>query len=174
MSESPVFLLDSDVFIAAKNAYYAFDICPGFWEALLNQHELARVFSITRVRGELLTGRKTEDLVKWVTTRVPESFFREVDEDQVTSAYTEIMLWAQRHTRFLDRAKAKFATGADGWLVAYAKVHGSVVITNEQPAPDSRAEIKLPDVCERFDVRYKGTFAMLRELAVQFNVAGVE
>lgn len=174
MTQAPVFLLDSDVFIAAKNAYYAFDICPGFWEALLHQHQQAKVFSISRVRGELLTGRKTEDLVEWVTTQVPDSWFREVDEDQVTAAYTEIMLWAQRHTRFFDRAKAKFATGADGWLVAYAKAHGAVVITNEQPAPDSKAEIKLPDVCEHFGVQYKGTFAMLRELAVQFDFRGME
>ncbi|MBF0147506.1 MAG: DUF4411 family protein [Magnetococcales bacterium] len=26
------YLLDSNVFIEAKNRYYAFDICPGFWE----------------------------------------------------------------------------------------------------------------------------------------------
>jgi len=30
MKSHPGYVLDSDVFIAAKNAYYAFDICPGF------------------------------------------------------------------------------------------------------------------------------------------------
>ena len=40
----------------------------------------------------------------------------------------------------------KFATGADGWLVAHARVHGATVVTNEQSAPDSKREIKLPDV----------------------------
>lgn len=29
MKKPAVFVLDSDVFIAAKNTYYAFDICPG-------------------------------------------------------------------------------------------------------------------------------------------------
>ncbi len=170
MTQRPTFILDSDVFIAAKNLYYAFDICPGFWQGLLEQHERGRVFSISRVRGELMAGRKTEDLVKWVADEVPGEFFLGVDDANVTAAYTEIMLWAQRHTRFLDRAKAKFATGADGWLVAYAKVHGAIVITNEQPAPDSRSEIKLPDVCAEFGVPYKDTFLMLRELAVQFEL----
>ena len=66
MTQRPTFILDSDVFIAAKNLYYAFDICPGFWQGLLEQHERGRVFSISRVRGELMAGRKTEDLVKWV------------------------------------------------------------------------------------------------------------
>ena len=28
---------------------------------------------------------------------------------------------------YFDQAKAKFATGADGWLVAYARVHGATV-----------------------------------------------
>lgn len=171
MTTPPALLLDSDVFIAAKNAYYAFDICPGFWKGLLHRHDQGRVFSISRVRGELLTGRKTEDLVQWVSKQVPDGFFLDVDEDEVTSAYTEIMLWAQRHTRYFDRAKAKFATGADGWLVAYAKVHDAVVITNEQPAPESKTEIKLPDVCAQFKVPYKDTFVMLRELAVRFDVA---
>lgn len=172
MTDAPVFLLDSDVFIVAKNTYYAFEICPGFWNALLHQHRRGRVFSITRVRGELMSGRKTEDLVTWVAGEVPSAFFLDVDEADVMAAYTEIILWSQRHTRFFDRAKAKFATGADGWLVAYAKVHEAIVVTNEQPAPDSKVEIKLPDVCAQFGVQHKDTFLMLRELAVQFDLRG--
>lgn len=174
MTRSPVYLLDSDVFITAKNTYYAFDIYPGFWKGLLHQHQQGKVFSVSRVRGELLAGRKTEDLVQWVANEVPDSFFLEVEQGDVPAAYTEIMLWSQRHSRYLDRAKAKFATGADGWLVAYAKVHNGVVITNEQSAPESKAEIKLPDVCAHFNVPYKDTFLMLRDLALQFDLAGVK
>ena len=59
-------------------------------------------------------------------------------------------MWVQRHPRYFDHAKAKFATGADGWLVACARVQGATVVTNEQSAPESRKEIKLPDVCDRF------------------------
>lgn len=29
-----MFLLDANVFIEAKNRYYGFDICPGFWRWL--------------------------------------------------------------------------------------------------------------------------------------------
>lgn len=70
MTTPPTFLLDSDVFIAAKNAYYAFDICPGFWKGILLAHAQARVRSIDRVRNELLSGRKEEDLVQWVRNDV--------------------------------------------------------------------------------------------------------
>lgn len=172
MTPAPVYLLDSDVFIAAKNAYYAFDICPGFWKCLIHHHLKGRVFSIDRVRSELLAGRKTEDLVLWVKDDLPESFFLEVDTDKVTNAYTEIMLWAQRHESYFDYAKAKFATGADGWLVAYARTHAAIVVTNEQPAPESRKEIKLPDVCDQFAVKRQNIFSMLRALGVRFDWPG--
>jgi hypothetical protein len=170
MSKSVIYLLDSDVFIAAKNTYYAFDICPGFWAAVLREHANGRVFSVNRVRGELLTGSKEEDLVQWVSNQVPSTFFKNVDEGPVSAMYAQIMLWSQRHTRYSDAAKAKFATGADAWLVAYAKVHGAIVVTNEQPAPDSKREIKLPDVCVQFNLRPEGTFSMLRNLGVEFGL----
>ena len=79
------------------------------------------------------------------------------------------MRWIQHHHNYFDSAKAKFASGADGWLVAYAIVHDATVVTNERRAPDSRRDIKLPDVCNAFEVRYTNVFAMLRSLKVSFD-----
>ena len=166
------YLVDSDVFITAKNLYYSFDICPGFWKSVIHHHREGRVFSVDRVRGELLAGRKTEDLVRWVRDEVPEGFFVPVDTNMVVLAYTDVMMWVQRNPMYFDHAKAKFATGADGWLVAYAQVHGATVVTNEQSAPESRKEIKLPDVCDQFGVRRDNTFVMLRALNIHFDWAG--
>ena len=173
MSAPTIYLLDSDVFIAAKNAYYAFDICPGFWRGILQAHQSGGVQSIDRIRGELLSGRKGEDLVEWVRNEVPASFFCDSNVKDVAATYTEVMLWVQRSSQFFDRAKAKFATEADGWLVAYSMVNGTVVVTNEQPRPESRNRVLLPDVCSQFKVPYKDTFSMLRELALQFDLKGV-
>lgn len=170
MTAPPPYLLDSDVFIAAKNAYYAFDICPGFWDAVLHAYRLGRVRSIDKVRRELLSGREEEDLVQWVKEAVPAAFFCDSDAAEVSNAYADIMLWVQRNPRFFDRAKAKFATEADGWLVAYAMVYRGVVVTNEQPRPESRNRVLLPDVCVQFNVPYKDTFLMLRELGMQFGL----
>lgn len=166
-----IYLVDSDVFITAENLYYSFDICRGFWRSMLHHHRGGRVFSIDRVRTELLAGRPTEDLVRWVRERLSDGFFVPTDTDAVVRAYTEIMIWVQGHPRYLDHAKAKFATGAGGWLVAYAQVHGAVVVTNEQSAPESRGEVKLPDVCDQFGVERENTFSMLRALDVHFNWA---
>ena len=166
------YLLDSDVLITAKNLYYAFDICPGFWKSLLHYHAQDQVFSVDRVRSELLAGRETEDLVQWVRSEVPSGFFLPVDNEEVGRFYTEIMLWVQRHPNYFDQAKAQFATGADGWLVAHASVHGGIVVTNEQPAPTSKRDVKLPDVCDEFKVPRHNMFAMLRELGARFHWTG--
>lgn len=166
------FILDADVFITAKNAYYAFDICPGYWTALLREHRQGRVFSITRVRDEIRMGQRTDELVQWVSSEVPAGFFLDVDEQAVVDVYADIALWVQRNTQFTDGAKAKFASGADGWLVAYAMTRGDVVVTNEQPAPLSRTSIKIPDICTTFSVSYVNTFEFLRMIGVQLNDAG--
>lgn len=172
MSADRPYVLDSDVFIAAKNSYYAFTICPGFWDSLIHHHEAGNVCSIDRVRGELLAGRETEDLVQWVKRKVSAEFFLDTSEQAVTDAYGQVMLWVQRNAQYFDSAKAKFATEADGWLVAYAMVHRVPVVTNEQPRPQSRNRILLPDVCAQFNVTYNDTFAMLRELTVRYEWRG--
>ncbi|MYD91595.1 MAG: DUF4411 family protein [Caldilineaceae bacterium SB0662_bin_9] len=71
MTMDQTYLVDSDVFITAKNLYYAFDICPGFWKSVVHHHRASRVFSIDRVHSDLLAGYKTEDLVRWVRNEVP-------------------------------------------------------------------------------------------------------
>jgi Domain of unknown function (DUF4411) len=171
MTPAPAFVLDSNVFITAKNAYYAFEICPGFWKGILRAHSRGQVGSIDHIRIELLRGRKEEDLVQWVTKEVPADFFCDSTAGDVTSAYQKIMLWVQRNPQYFDQAKAQFATEADGWLAAYSMVNGTVVVTDEQPHPESKSHVFLPDVCRQFQVPYKGTFVMLRELSVRLDLA---
>jgi hypothetical protein len=170
MKKPAVFVLDSDVFIAAKNAYYAFDICPGFWDAIIQSHGEDRVRSIDRIKAELLAGRPKEDLVQWVKGKVPAGFFHATQSKAVLDAYGEIVLWVQRSTQYLDRAKAKFATEADGWLVAYSIVYGTTVVTNEQPRPEARSRVLLPDVCAQFKVPSRDTFTLLRNLGVKLDL----
>lgn len=167
--KSDGYIIDSDVLITAKNRYYAFPICPGFWESLLHGHSQGQLHSIDRVKQELLNGGPNDDLVQWVSKSVPASFFHSCGDQDVIDVFGEIMLWAQRHPRFTDAAKAKFASGADGWLVAYGKVHQITVVTNEERAPDSQKIIKLPDVCDAFDVEIEDTFRMLETLKVSFH-----
>lgn len=172
MNNPQTYIIDSDVFISAKNLYYAFNICPGFWDSLIHHHHASNVHSIDKVKNELLAGSKTEDLVQWVKKDLPANFFFSTDDEKILAAYAEIMLWVQRNSQYQDRAKAKFATEADGWLVAYAMTHKVIVVTNEQPRPESRNRILLPDVCTQFKVTFKDTFFMLKDLSVRFEWRG--
>lgn len=90
MKKPAVYVLDSDVFIAAKNAYYAFDICPGFWDSIVEAHQRDRVRSIDRIKAELLAGQPKEDLVVWVKQTVPAGFFHTTQSRPVLDAYAEI------------------------------------------------------------------------------------
>lgn len=169
MSSASGFLIDTDVLITAKNRYYAFPICPGFWDSLLHGHSLGHIHSIDRVRLELMLGREDDDLVRWVGQSVPASFFLDSNDGEIVAAFTEVMLWVTRHSQYQDEAKAKFASGADGWLIAHGVVSGKTVVTNEQPRPESRNQIKLPDVCKTFSVDFEDTFAMLHKLGFQYH-----
>lgn len=87
---NPVFssyLLDADVLITAKNSYYSFRICPGFWQSLLRGHSHGRLHSIDQVRQELLRGGKDDDLVRWIQQDVPQGFFLASDGGSVVEAY---------------------------------------------------------------------------------------
>ena len=66
------YFLDADVFIRAKNLQYGFDFCPAFWEWLIRQNRIGRLYSIERVGDELLAG--TDELADWARER-GESFF---------------------------------------------------------------------------------------------------
>ncbi len=172
MSGKGRYLIDSDVFIQAKNQHYAFSICPGFWDSLIGHFHAGHVFSIDEIREELLRGDDEEDLVCWVKGKLPREFFLPVREQNVSNSYGEIMLWVQRNTQFLDYAKAKFATEADGWLAAYARVHGYIVITGEQFRPDVKSKVPLPNVCKQFDVECRDVFQMLHDLNIRFEWKG--
>lgn len=168
MSDPLVYLIDSDVLITAKNRYYAFSICPGFWDSLLYGNAQGLIRSIDQVKQEILFGSDDDPLVQWVKSSVPADFFGDSADSEVVEAYREIMMWAQRQPRYTDAAKAKFASGADGWLVAYSRRKETVVVTNEQPAPDSQKAIKLPDICNAFGVPYEDTFSMLSRMGFQY------
>jgi predicted nucleic acid-binding protein len=160
------YLLDANTFIEAKRRYYAFDICPGYWAALLAHHESGRLASIDRIRGELLRGG--DELTEWVESQVPVALFLSTTDVAVTRQFGQMMAWVQAQPQFMPAAKIEFAEVADGWLAAYAKVYGFKVITHEVANPEARKRVPLPNVCDAFGVICVNTFEMLRSLETQF------
>jgi hypothetical protein len=160
-------LLDTNVFVQAHRSYYAFDICPGFWETLLEQHDGGRLHSLDRVLDELSKGN--DALKKWARDTVPPPCFAKTNEARVVRAFGEAQRWVDAQPRFVAAAKAEFAQVADGWLAAYAREHRMVVVTLELPNAYSQRRVPLPDVCQAVKVEFISPFMMLRELKVAFT-----
>lgn len=161
-----VFLLDTNVFVEAHRRYYGLDLCPGFWECLTHFNGMARVVSLDRVRDEIHEG---DALAEWIKG-APVDLFASSADEAVVDKYAEMITWVNG-ADFTDAAKADFASAADGWLAAYAKVRSMVLVTHEEYTPGAKKVVKLPNVCREFDVRYADTFDMLREFEVKFNWA---
>ncbi|OHB37300.1 MAG: twitching motility protein PilT [Planctomycetes bacterium GWA2_50_13] len=165
---NPTYVLDADTFMQAARLYYAFDIAPPFWHALIQHAQTGTVLSIDRVKTEI--DRGNDNLKNWAKSHF-HSWFASTDESDVIDAYRRVMQWAYGQTQFDDAAKAEFAStdNADAWLVAYALAKGCVLVTQEQFARDARNRIPLPNVCQAFGVHPVNTFEMLRTLGVRFK-----
>ncbi len=85
------FLLDANVFIEANRRYYAFDLCPGYWECLVWHYNGACILSIDRVREEIERG--DDQLNEWVRATMPESCFASCDDAEIIEQYSQIQLW---------------------------------------------------------------------------------
>ena len=160
------YVLDANAFIEAKDRYYGFDICPGYWSSLLHQHESRRLCSIDRIANEL---NEQDDAIRdWMQNKVPATFFRKTEDQAVIDRFQKMVNWVYSQSQFTDAAKVEFASVADGWVVAYAAVNGLVVVTHERFAPDAQRKVPMPNVCVEFDVEYVDTFTMLRDLGDRF------
>ena len=159
------YLPDADVLIAAYRDRYPPDLFPGFWDCLSYHLATSRMLIIDRVAGEILS---PAELVQWVE-QAADGYFPTTAAQPIVDAYRQLMDWVQENPQFTPAARDDFARGADGWLAAYAMVHGAVVVTNEVSAPNARRKVPLPDLCEQFQIRSINTVDMLREIDANFN-----
>ena len=168
MADQRKYLLDSNVFMQAHRLYYGFDICPGFWTAILRQNAASRIFSIDRVQQEIAEGN--DQLKKWAQSDAPDTFFRKTNAKAIVDQFGKMITWVQGNSQYTPAAKAEFATVADGWLIACAKSEGLIVVTHEAYDPNTKRKVPIPNVCHEFGVEYIDTFQMLRELRIQFDL----
>lgn len=168
MGDHPVYILDSNVFIEAKNRYYAFDIVPGFWQALIDLARTGQIQSIDRVKAEI--DRGDDDLKAWANSSF-NFWFASTDDVEVTDAYRRIIEWANKDKQFGGPAKAEISRGdnADAWLVAYALSKGCVVVTHEQYDRFTKTRIPIPNICQAFGVQWVDVYQMLRALQVKLG-----
>jgi len=159
------FLLDTNTLIQAKNDYYAFGLCPGFWDWLIAANAAGTVHSIEPVLGEIRDGN--DDLTDWANARPP-SFFLPVD-GAAAAQLPRVVQWVQAGD-FREEAKRDFLAKADPVLIAYALAHGRTLATHEVHIEGERRKVKVPTVCRALGVNCVRTFQMLTSEAVRFVV----
>jgi hypothetical protein len=160
------YLLDTNVFIEAKNRYYGLDFCPAFWHWLVEQNTAGRVFSIDKVADEIAQG--DDELAHWMRDAGAGLFLQ--SGPPVTATLGVVSTWIM--TQSFERAATDtFFQAADVYLIARALAEEHTVVTLEIPS-NSFTKIKIPTVCVGLNVRCATPFEMLREERAQF-VLGV-
>jgi hypothetical protein len=155
------YLLDTNVFIQAKNLHYGFDFCPAFWDWLDQKHASGDVRSISLVGDELMNG--TDTLADWAKAR-KKTLFPEPDAASL-GALTQVSVWA-RSGKFDASAINTFLQIADSLLVAGGLAIGATVVTHE--IPSGGRKIKIPTACLELGVPYCTPFQMLRRENASF------
>jgi predicted nucleic acid-binding protein len=156
------YLLDTNVFIQAKNLHYGLDFCPAFWEWLINENAAGRVFSIEKVGDEILAG--ADELADWADERGADFFLK--PDPPVLPALGKVSQWAVGQS--YDAAAVNiFLQVADYYLVSHALAHQHVVVTHEKAAPTAK-KIKIPTVCIGLGIKCMTPFEMLRRERARF------
>ncbi len=164
----PEYILDTNVFIESAKRYYAFDIAPGFWKALIKIAQTCKVKSLDRVMDEIF--RKEDELSAWIRENFMDYFIDTATDKEVIHNYRKLLNWAMNHQHYNDNAKEEFAKedNADPWLLAYALTYQEVtIVTGEQYRRGIKRKIPIPNACEELNLNCINTFEFLR----RFNVS---
>ncbi|MDA8030475.1 MAG: DUF4411 family protein [Pirellulales bacterium] len=161
------YLLDANVFMTASDSHYDFDVCPAFWDWLAVQNTAGKVFSIARVKQELVA--KQVRVSRWAQSLGSE-FFLDPSEDW-QPALDQVATWV-RSQNYQRSSVEKFlkmeeTSPADYYLIAHALHGGFLVVTHEVRA-NSPTKIKIPNVCDGVSVKVISPYQMLRAEKARF------
>ena len=156
------YLLDANVFMAAKNLHYGLDFCPAFWDWLAHTGNAGSVFSIDKVADEIEAGQ--DDLSDWARNHGPALFRR--TPPTLAAQFTQVSTWATGQ-QYTPAAINTFLQVADFYLLAHALAGNHVVVTHEVPS-NSPGRIKIPNACVGLGVRFMTPYQMLRTEQARF------
>lgn len=157
------YLLDANTYIEAKNQYYGMDICPAYWDWLDRQFALGTIASVDMIGRELKEGN--DELANWVRER-PDHFISN-DDELTQTLFADIVQFVMKGD-YNPGNRDNFMAKADPWIIAKAKAIGASVVTHEAVAAANTRKVKVPNICQQFEVPCLNTFRFLRELEARF------
>jgi len=73
----------------------------------------------------------------------------------------------EKHQRLVDNTKGRSA--ADPWVIAHALTENATVVTKENKVSDITSQrIRIPNVCEKMNIRCIDDFQFIREVGITF------
>lgn len=144
---SQKYIVDANVFVQGKNLHYHFDFCEGFWDWIHTGFGQGVLYSIAKVRAELVAGNKGDKGRLWAEGMPKDFFLEDTADAKVMKAYAEVMNWSNSNTHYSKKAKETFADvkRADAFLLACARAYGYVIVTQEKSNPAQKSNIPIPD-----------------------------
>jgi hypothetical protein len=139
------------------------DIVPAFWSWLDQQFDAGVIYSSLFVYDELTDG--SDDLAEWAKLRKDSGMFVP-PSDMVQATFRQIADYV--NANFPQPQAQVFLDGADPWVIAEAKVGNAIVVTHEILVPPNSSKVKIPNICQHFQVDCHNVYRMLRDLNARF------
>ena len=155
-----LYLLDANVLIDAKRNFLQFERVPQFWSWLLHMGVEGRV-KVPQEVYEKITDDKCDDLAIWLKTNKSTMLLVE----EASPELVEFVLERGYGEGLTDAENRKL--NEDPFLIAYAlaDVDHRCVVTSEVSRPTAtRANRKIPDVCNDLQVCCLNTVQLIEEL----------
>lgn len=158
-----LYLLDANVLIDANMYYYPVERIPEFWEWLEAMGKQGYVKIPSEIFDEVVKPRPNDPdpVIGWLLDR--ENTL--VLEDATPSVHVTRVLEEGYGENLTDVDLSKI--GRDPFLVAYAlqDTNNRTVVSNEASKPKvQKANRRVPDVCDQFNVRCVNVFQFIRDL----------
>ena len=160
--------LDRNVLITANREYYGINICPRFWDWILENSVDGVVASVSSVAQKLQAG--TDQLAQ--LSRTYQTTFFQQDNPNVSSSVLRNADWVESQS-YTPKAIQWIVNSAHHMLITHATAEEWVVVTHEKPS-NSRNKVKIPNVCEAFGIECWTPFEMLRREKARFVLGASE
>lgn len=170
MMTEEIFLVDSNSFMTPYRLYYAFDLVPAYWNALVEHIKSGRIVVLDMVKLEIDKGE--DDLSKWLSEADGLSVILHVNE-QTINKYQQVLQHVASSGFYKESAIEIWAQGsvADPWLIASAAANGYTLVTEENATSglttkNKQRAAKIPDVAKKFNVTTINIYEMMRRLGI--------
>lgn len=164
------YLIDTNIFVTPQNDYYCNTFHPGFWEFLSKHIKSGEIIVIEGVYNEIAEGHN------YVATYIKELKdngtleLAYCSDSETQKNYGEIVNIVQNNGIYKNESKEKFLSGADPFIIAKAKTMNATVVTLEAIVSQDSAKVKIPNICNKFEVGFINLKQLIEKLSPTFSL----